>query len=30
MLLKRFEMIKSEPELINNKRYIKDLSMYDR
>jgi predicted transcriptional regulator len=25
----RFEMIKSEPELINQKRYMKDISIYD-
>jgi hypothetical protein len=24
----RFEMIKSEPELINQKRYMKDISIY--
>ena len=25
----KFEMIKSEPELINYKRYMKDLGIYD-
>jgi len=25
----RFEMIKSEPELINQKRYMKNLSTYE-
>ena len=25
----RFEMIKSEPELINQKRYMKDISIFD-